>query len=339
MKALRIILIIVLVIVAIAIILGLVGNKTYDVNATATIDAPVEMVFPYVVSLKKGDEWGPWREGDPGLAIRYEGEDGEVGSKSIWDGPKSGKGEQTVVAIEKNKSVDTEMMFYPPWGEASAEGYFRLSPKGENATEITWGFKGENDFIGRMFDAVMNMEKSSRPMFEDGLRNLNELVQSDMNRKWNNMKVGLMTTEDKIYLTSRSKVPMTEVAAFLGSAYGRMMYAMGQANVQMSGAPSALYYNWDEESMISDMAAAAPLAQAREFDGFEIVNMPARRAIQVDYYGSYSNIGSAHITADSFAANFDLAMGTPVIEEYVTDPGLEQDTSKWLTRIYYPLED
>ena len=160
-----------------------------------------------------------------------------------------------------------------------------------------------------------------------------------MNRQWNNMKVQRMTMGDKVFLTSRSEVPMTEVAAFLGSAYGKMMYAMGQANVEMAGAPSALYYDWNEETMMTDMAAAVPLAQSREFNGFETINMPSQRAIQVDYYGSYSNLGSAHQTADSFATNFDLEMRSPVIEEYVTDPGLESDTSKWLTRVYYPLDN
>jgi hypothetical protein len=29
----------------------------------------------------------------------------------------------------------------------------------------------------------------------------------------------------------------------------------------------------------------------------------------------------------------------PVIEQYVTDPGQEPDSSKWLTRVFYPVEE
>ena len=40
---------------------------------------------------------------------------------------------------------------------------------------------------------------------------------------------------------------------------------------------------------------------------------------------------------DYFKAN-GLEPSKLVMEEYVTDPGAEPDTSKWLTKIYYFLE-
>ncbi|MDX1406531.1 MAG: hypothetical protein R3330_00310, partial [Saprospiraceae bacterium] len=102
MRFLRVLLIIVLIVVVVVVILGMVGPKQYDVSQTKTIEAPKELVFAYLKSLKKGNEWGPWRDQDPEMEVSFEGEEGAVGSTSKWDGPMAGKGEQTITAIEEN---------------------------------------------------------------------------------------------------------------------------------------------------------------------------------------------------------------------------------------------
>jgi hypothetical protein len=45
---------------------------------------------------------------------------------------------------------------------------------------------------------------------------------------------------------------------------------------------------------------------------------------------------------DEYMAERKLQQIPPILEEYLTDPTLEPDTSKWLTRIVYfvkPLEE
>jgi hypothetical protein len=46
---------------------------------------------------------------------------------------------------------------------------------------------------------------------------------------------------------------------------------------------------------------------------------------------------NAHSKLDYFVENMELKIVTPFIEEYVTDPSQEPDTSKWLTNVYYLL--
>jgi effector-binding domain-containing protein len=57
----------------------------------------------------------------------------------------------------------------------------------------------------------------------------------------------------------------------------------------------------------------------------------------VEYYGNPEGTGAAHGAIESYCKQQGLVAGEPAIEEYVTDPASEPDTSKWLTRIYYPL--
>jgi effector-binding domain-containing protein len=51
--------------------------------------------------------------------------------------------------------------------------------------------------------------------------------------------------------------------------------------------------------------------------------------------GGYSGIGKAHEAMDAYMASNKLEQKAPVIEEYITDPGSEPDSSKWLTKIMY----
>lgn len=337
MKVLRVILIILVILALIAVILGLAGPKSFDVNRTATIDAPPELVFPYLKSLKQGDRWGPWRGEDDKMQTTHEGEEGTVGSKSTWEGPKVGKGQHVITAIEENKSVETDITFYQLWGESNANGYYLLDDKGDQS-EVTWGIKGENNFIGRIFGVFMDMEEGIGPMFEKGLNNLNELVKSDLNRAWNGHEVDIVQLSAQSYVGARQEVSMDALAEFYGATYGKVMYAMGRAKVDVAGMPCGLYYTWDEEKGVTDVMAAMPVSEPVTLKDFQTITLPAGRGLQVDFYGNYDNLGNAHVAIDSFMDNFDLEAQAPVVEQYVTDPSTEPDTSKWLTKVMYRLQ-
>ena len=336
MKVLRVIVIIVLVIVALFVILGLAGPKTFDISRSATIDAPKELVFPYLKSLKHANAWAPWFEEDPEAEVSFAGTDGEVGSSTTWDGDKIGKGEQVITKIEPHSAVLSDLVFYPPWGESRSEGYLLVEDKGDQS-EVTWGFKGDNGFVARVFSVLIGMEKNTAPMFERGLEKLNEMVTSDMNKEWKGQKVQYVQLDPMAYMTIKSEVPMDGIPNFLASSYGKIIGGVQSGGAEMTGQPSAIYYNWDIENGVTVMAAAIPVDKAVSAKGVEAVNFPGGKALIVDYYGSYENLGDAHEAVDAYAAHFELEMQSMVVEEYVTDPETETDVSNVLTKIYYRL--
>ena len=150
MKVLKTILYILIALVLVLVLLGFAGPKSFDVSRTVEIDAPKSIVYNYLKSLKKQNDWGPWREEDPDMVITYEGEDGTVGFSSEWKGDKAGSGKQTIRSLEGN-TVETDLVFYLPWGESTSTGYMNASDSGKG-TEVTWGIRGENDFISRILN-------------------------------------------------------------------------------------------------------------------------------------------------------------------------------------------
>jgi effector-binding domain-containing protein len=105
--------------------------------------------------------------------------------------------------------------------------------------------------------------------------------------------------------------------------------------MKMIGAPVGLYYTWDERAMKSSMAAGIPIFGSLQTTEVKTVRLSMSTAYIIDYYGSYEGSMYAHLALDNYLKQKGLKMRSPVIEEYLTDPGAEPDTSKWLTRIYY----
>ncbi|MDX1683923.1 MAG: SRPBCC family protein [Saprospiraceae bacterium] len=175
--ALRILLGIIILIVVVFIIAGLMGDKTYDVNRSVQIEAPPEVVFPFVVNLKKHSDWSPWAKRDTSMTNEYVGNMGEVGSIHKWEGDISGVGEQEITVIEPYKRVETELRFYEPW-EDEADAYIDLEPN-QRGTEVTWGFSGENSFMQRAMFTLMGMDldEAVGKDYEEGLSSLKSLAE------------------------------------------------------------------------------------------------------------------------------------------------------------------
>ncbi|MBN2088095.1 GyrI-like domain-containing protein [candidate division KSB1 bacterium] len=133
----------------------------------------------------------------------------------------------------------------------------------------------------------------------------------------------------------QQQVPTEKIQEFFSESYSQIMGAMAKAKMTMTGAPAGLYYSWDETMNVFDMAAAIPIPAGKKIGDITTIQLPATKAYLIDYYGPYEKTENAHFAFDVYFVKNGLKQKAPVIEEYVTDPASEPDSSKWLTRIYY----
>ena len=104
-----------------------------------------------------------------------------------------------------------------------------------------------------------------------------------------------------IFVGIREKINMEKIAEFLGQSYGLIGGALQVAGVQPNGMPCALYYEWDEENGMTDMAAVMPVDNKINLgEAVDNIELPAGNAAIIDYYGDYSGIGEAHYAMDDF---------------------------------------
>ncbi len=337
MKILKYLLYVLIGLVGIAILLGIFGPKSYDASRSAVISATPDQLWPYVSSLQKNAEWTPWAKRDTTMTVEFSGTEGTVGSMSKWGKNDKTQGEQTVTKLEPNKYVETELKFYMPWGEGISTGYIHLRDT-TGGTYMTWGMKGENDFVSKIFASVMNFDKAIGKDFEEGLANLQNLTAS--------MPKAGASAEIKInpgdypggkYLGVRKTISMDQMEAFYSDNLGKVIGEIQKSGLEMTSAPCGLYYTWDMEKKITDMAAGAgfkgDLKKAPA--GMAVLDVPASKSLTIDYMGGYSGLGKAHEAMDAYMKANNLTQHAPVIEEYLTDPGTVPDSTKWLTRIVY----
>ena len=335
MKILKILLILVGVFILIALILGIVGPKSYDVNRSAIVAGTPEQVWPYVSDLKKMALWSPWAEKDTTMTVEYTGTDGAVGSMSSWSGNKDvGKGSQTLSVLEPNSKVESKLVFLEPMaGESTAYTHLKDTTGG---TYVTWGIKGENGFVGRIFGSIMNMDKMMAPDFERGLAKLTELVASMPKTVAPTINIVPGEYAGGKYFGMRGTMGFDKMSSFYEKNIPLVMAACEKGGGKIAGVPTGLYFKWDTTTSTTEMAAVVPFSgEVKASGGMEVIAVPAAKSLTINYMGGYGGLGNAHNTMDAYIASNKLEHVAPVIEEYLTGPATETDSMKWVTKIVY----
>ena len=173
MKPLKIAAVVVLVICLIMVIVITIQPDKAHLEKEIFIEAPDSVIFPYVSNYRKLSTWWPWPKMDAELKQSYEGVDGTLGSKVIWNGSKAGKGSMTVEELVQNKRVKSIMLIGSEKQSASSE--FTLERKG-NGTEVHWTYDGVNDGLsGKAKWIVMGTLLGSQ--YDLGLKNLKKIIE------------------------------------------------------------------------------------------------------------------------------------------------------------------
>lgn len=141
----------------------------------------------------------------------------------------------------------------------------------------------------------------------------------------------------RYFIALREKITMDKMSEGFAKNLPLVFGAVQQAGIEMVGAPSGLYFTWDEAAKMTELAYGIPVKTNTEIPGFETIETPAGKSLVIDYFGSYENLVNAHMAMDDYMKEHGLELIMPVYEEYITDPGMEADPAKWLTKICYPV--
>lgn len=332
MKVFRILGIILISLFAIYVIVAVVAPAKLEIEKSTTIDASAQAVMANVVCLDKWPVWSAWQSMDPEMTNEYSEDPCGVGAWNYWDGPKSGKGTQTIEEINGNDSIRMNVIFVGIEGVNYANWKFEET---DGPTIVTWNFKGsEFPFFLRPINLVMKgvLEK----LYADGLASLKEVVEAAPTAKWPSYDIKEIELPEVQYLLVSGDVRPDDIGEFYDKNFGKIMGYMTENKVETTGHPTGLYNNWTDT--LAKMSAAIPVASnVGGTDEIEFRKVEACKALQIDYYGSYEMTGDAHYAMDDFMTANGLEMAGDVREVYVTDPMNEPDTNKWLTQIIYPV--
>jgi effector-binding domain-containing protein len=337
MKILKVLGIILAIIVVIIIVLVITMPTKYNVERSITIDAPRNVIFDQVSHFENFVNWSPWSKFDPNMDYEITGTDGAVGAVYSWSGNDSvGVGSLTNVTISEDR-IEQKLDFTSPW-EAHDLAYYEFEDT-PDGLKVTWGLDGSLARPMNLLGLFMNMDDMVGQDYEDGLRSLKEQVK---NHVIHHTKRGYFINEINLaprnFIIKRDKVKYSEIQKFYAIHFQGIMQMVQMLELPLAGAPSGIYYKWDMEYNIADMAAGIPIDGEADIEGYEMVQLGGN-ALKIEYYGSYSGIDEAHYAIDEFMKEHNLSLNEVVFEEYITDPSTEPDTTKWLTNIFYMVNE
>jgi effector-binding domain-containing protein len=342
MKILKGLGIVVVLLLAIYLILALFGPAKMHVERQLWINQKPEVVFNEINTLKQWKNWSYWDNIDPNMVSTYEGPESGVGAVHKWESTNDsvGKGSLTIKTSTPNTLVECDLSFE---GMGTSTSGWALKDTA-NGTLVTVYMDGETPFLFRPMMLFMDMDAMLGADFEKtlaGLKKHTESLESPTMMAEYVMEEA-MTPAMKLLTIADSAMSAAELGEKLGGLYGEIMGEMEKQKLTQAG-PVLAIYDKVEYSPNGDMKfwfkAGVPVDKAGKNSGRVMYwENTAGNAIKCDYYGDYSNTGACHEAIDKYITDKGKTINGAVWEVYVTDPGAEPDTAKWLTEIYYPVQ-
>jgi uncharacterized protein YndB with AHSA1/START domain len=155
--------------------------SSFAVERSLTMAAPPEVVYEHIENLRAFDVWNPFSKMDPQMKTSYAGPEAGVGASSSWEGPEMGKGSMTITAVKPDREVEIRLDFLAPM-EATNHARFTLTPA-DGGTRVTWRMEGTNNFVGKAFSLVVDMDEMVGGEFAKGLESMKVLAEADARKR------------------------------------------------------------------------------------------------------------------------------------------------------------
>ena len=328
-KFIRFVLVLLAIVITLVLITAIVEPKDITVQRSIVIKAPKDSVFAQIVNFKNWTHWSPWYKLDSTMKITYTGTDGQQGSGYQWVGDEkttgTGNMKNTVVTGTK---MDYELHFVVPF-EKDAVGYLKADDTA-GMTKATWSITMHYSFPFNAVLAVLKMDKFLGGDFESGLTNLKTYTEARTTpTAASDVQVKEIQYAAHLYQGVRKTISWGEITKFCADTYTL------EATAKATGPKVGLYYTWDTTNKHTDMAAVIPVVDTTHpIKGAGYIQVAAAKAYTATYTGGYSGGMKVHAALARQVAAKGQQQAL-VIEEYITGPATEKDSTKWVTNIYY----
>lgn len=330
MKVLKIIGIILLVLIALFLVIAIFLPSKATMESSIVINKPASLIYKQVNNFKNWAPWSPFQAADPQMVNTYEGPEQGIDATMRWTSPKNGNGYMTIIESVPYQRVVSTLDF----GMPGTTNTFLLKEE-QGGTKITWRVDIDKlpypmgRYIGMMITKSMPM------VFDQGLVKLKEVTEAMPDPP------ALQVTEfqERMVLSVLDSCNWSDIGGKMGQMFGEIMEVMTKTKCQQVGAPLSMYHKWDEVAQFTVFENCVPIDKEVGGKGrvqFKVI--PAKKAVMGTHYGSYESTMYMYMAMDEYIRDFGLEQVGGPIEEYVTDPMSEPDTSKWQTNIYFPVK-
>jgi predicted transcriptional regulator YdeE len=137
----------------------------------------------------------------------------------------------------------------------------------------------------------------------------------------------------------KSKVSIAESANWYRTNIAKVAAMLKAKGKEPNESPAGLYFVWDDKAGTTEMAAVYPVPAGMTVadKGFELFDLPAGKYAVNDFMGPYDQrMFAAHEALGKHSKQMTTGK-MPVVEVYKVAPANTPDSTKWHTRIMYPM--
>ena len=167
----------VVVLVVIFVIAIATRPKTFRVERSVVVNAPADVVFPYINDFHLWSRWSPFEKLDPNLQRTFSGAESGNGATYEWLGNReAGQGRMVIKQSVPAQRIAIDLFFLKPFKSTSLADFTFAQASG--GTKVTWAMSGNNTTAGKAISLVMSMDKYLGTAFDEGLSNLKRVVET-----------------------------------------------------------------------------------------------------------------------------------------------------------------
>ncbi|MED5618976.1 SRPBCC family protein [Ideonella sp. BN130291] len=150
---------------------------TFEVQRSASIQAPPDTVFGLINDLRAFSTWSPYEKKDPAMKKHYSGPVAGRGAAQAWEGNREvGKGRLEITDVAAPSRVTMELHMIEPL-EGRNTVVFTLQPHA-GATHVTWSMHGPAPYISKLMGMFFDMDSMIGRDFEAGLAELKRVAEA-----------------------------------------------------------------------------------------------------------------------------------------------------------------
>ena len=330
MKTIKVIGIIILVLLILLLIVGFFLPKDVQVQKSISVETKANIIYKQVNIMSNWDKWTPFIALDETMEITNEGPKMGVGAIQKWMA-ETGDGAMEIVESNPYSSINFLLDFE---GEENRTPMYWTFNEDGDFTMVTWGMDiTDLSYPIERYQGLF-MKGFMKKVFMDGLTNL-KAVCEDLPAI---PSIKLEKVEEFYGLAIYDSAYYDDIAAKMGASFGEVMSYVTKEKIQPTGPPFTVYYSWDVENPFV-MNLGIPVAELQKGKGrIQPITFNAGNVVVGCHYGPYDKTGDTHTAVMEYMEEHGLVANGSPWESYVTDPGTEIDSSKWLTKIYWPVK-
>ena len=304
---------------------------TVIVKERIELKAPPVFLYQNTIDINDWPKWLSWKSKDGQFKFKPGSFHINVNANFNYEFKPYGEGYVQITNTHKDSIVVSKLV----GSRLPAEIFYemRFIPINNKVTEFQWRAFTKKKIPTLLRPFYGDVESKVRNQVVDDLAYFAAYTERALGNKF-----GIKTSRfpGMKFFGKEGVVHNTEIPSFYSNHLPAVYRYLDSTQQKITGNTCGMIFDWEGEYNYVYLLAGFPTEKKvkppKYFNSVEIDPGPC---LMMDHYGHYNNLGNAHATFDYFLRNSDFVIRPPIIEEYVTNPALEPDSTKWLTRIYY----